>query len=375
MSLKPFTIAAIVAAATLGEGVFALPYIIQSSGWVLALAYFIALTAAVSVAHVLYLRTLAAVDEKERLLGLAKRYFGPAGFWIGFLAIVIGLLLGFVAYLLLGMQFLAILVPGISPGIALAVFWLLLACLIWGSEGRIATLEAVGIALISFAILFIFFSGHPGAALASMPLAVPQNFFLPFGAVLFALAGWTSVEPVYELWEYGTPGARATSNRKAFWVLAAGTAFAGLLYWLFALGVISAGGGRVAMDTISGVAGWPAWRKDILALVGILSVAVVSLPIAREIRGALEKDLLWNSVAARCAIIFLPLAAVLAGFNNFLTVVSVAGALFISTQYVLIISVGRRTLALAAREKILLDVLVGLFVCAAVYSIYVFVVR
>jgi len=37
MSIKSFTIAAIVAAATIGEGVFAVPYIIQSSGWLVAL--------------------------------------------------------------------------------------------------------------------------------------------------------------------------------------------------------------------------------------------------------------------------------------------------------------------------------------------------
>src|SRR5580698_4140751 len=101
MSIKHLTIAAIVAAATIGEGVFAVPYIVQSSGWLIALGYFIAVIAVVSAAHILYLRTLAATDEKQRLLGLARKYFGGTGFWIGFVAIVIGLLLSFVAYLIL----------------------------------------------------------------------------------------------------------------------------------------------------------------------------------------------------------------------------------------------------------------------------------
>ena len=136
MPRRPFTIAAVVAAATIGEGVFALPYIIQESGWVLTLCYFVALIAAVSAAHIIYLRTLTAVNEKERLLGLAKKYFGSAGFWTGFIAIVMGLLLGFVAYLVLGTQFLEILFPGIPAAVAFAVFWFFLACLVWGSEGK-----------------------------------------------------------------------------------------------------------------------------------------------------------------------------------------------------------------------------------------------
>ncbi len=386
---KFFIPAAIVAAATMGEGVFALPYVIQESGWLIAFICFIALIAVVSIAHALYARTLAAVNGEDRLLGLARTYFGAAGFWVGFFAIIIGLLLGFVAYLVLGARLLVILSPALSPAAALWLFWFLLACLIWASEGKIAGLEAVGIALIACAIFFIYFSGHPAAALSSVPLAMPQNFFLPFGAILFSLAGWTSVEQVYELERGGSGsgngadgganngGANFTAGGKwagVFWAFFAGTAFAALLYWFFAFGVLG-DGARVAMDTVSGIGAWPIWRKDILAVLGLLSMAVVSLPIARELRGALEKDLAWNSIAARAAIILLPLAVVLSGFNNFLTIVSVAGGVFISAQYLLIISVGRRTLALSSREKLLLDLLSVVFLCAAIYSIGAFIVR
>lgn len=370
---RTLTIAAVVAAATIGEGVFALPYIIKESGWVLTLCYFIALIAAVSVAHIVYVRTLMVVDEKERLLGLAKKYFGNAGFWIGFIAIVIGLLLGFVAYLVLGTQFLKILFPGIPPTAAFAIFWFFLAYLVWRSEGKIASFEVAGVALISGAILFIFFSGNTGVAFANIPFVVPHNFFLPFGVVLFSLAGWTSVEQVYELARDRDTGRKKTL-RGMFGIFVAGTAFAALLYWLFAVGVIGTTT-QVTVDTISGLGGWPTWRKDILAMVGFFAAAVVSLPLAREMRGAMEKDLGWNSIVSRVLIIGLPFVAIFSGLNNFLIIVSLAGGVFLSTQYLLIISVGRRALALSAREKGLLDVIMIIFVCAAVYSVYAFIVR
>jgi amino acid permease len=376
--------AAIVVAATIGEGVFALPYVIQTAGWLLTLCYFVALIAAVSVAHVIYLRTLAVVHEKERLLGLAKKYFGDTGFAVGFVAIVVGMLLGFVAYLVLGAQFLTILFPGIPHAVALSLFWLLLALLVWGSEGKVAGLEIVGVALIACAIFFIFFSGRPDLAFANMPLAISRNFFLPFGAVLFSLAGWTSVEQIYELMhrsssetKNNTPTHNTNNNgggMAMFWVFIAGATGATLLYWLFALGVIGSVP-HVAADTVSGIGNWPAWRKDILAIVGLASIGVITMPLAREMRGAMEKDLKWNSFLSRAIIIFLPIAVVLAGFTNFLVIVSVAGGAFISTQYLLIISVGRRTLALASREKLLLDILAVVFIAAAVYEVASFVVH
>ena len=364
----PFKIIVIVAAATIGSGVFALPYIIQESGWLLSLGYFIAIAAIVSLAHALYLRTLETVHEKERLLGLVRKYFGVGGFWVGFLAIVIGLLLSFVAYLILGTEFIRIIIPAIPSSLALIIFWITLSILVFKSEGNVTGFETVGISLIFFAILFIFILGRPFQALASTPLLNPGNIFLPFGAVLFSLAGWTSVEQVYEI--------KKTTNKKinTFAVFLFGTALAGVLYWLFALGILGTVS-RATVDTVSGVGGWVFWKKDVLAAIGLLAMAVVSIPLAREIRGALEKDLGWNSVVSRIAIVTIPLVVILSGFNNFLIIIGLAGGVFISVQYLFIIAVGRRTLQLSAREKALLDILSIVFVCAAVYEVVMFVVK
>ena len=47
------------------------------------------------------LRLSFAMTLVDRLLGLARRYFGEGGFWVGFVAIVVGLLLTLVAYQLI----------------------------------------------------------------------------------------------------------------------------------------------------------------------------------------------------------------------------------------------------------------------------------
>src|SRR5258708_5363686 len=106
-----FRVAAIVAAATIGDGIFALPYVFYRAGWLASLFYLVVLAVFVSTAHVIYLATLEKRGEKERLLGLTRKYLGIPGFWVGFIAIEIGLILTLVAYLILGTQFIHLALP------------------------------------------------------------------------------------------------------------------------------------------------------------------------------------------------------------------------------------------------------------------------
>jgi hypothetical protein len=240
--------------------------------------------------------------------------------------------------------------------------------LVFESGGRAPMIEMAGVFLISCAVFFIFVFGHPVRAFAAMPLANVKNIFLPFGAILFSIAGWTSVEQVYEIKK------RNGGTARIFLYFIFGAALASVLYWLFALGILGSVP-RVTVDTISSIGAWPFWKRDILAVIGLLAMGTVSIPLSREIRGALEKDLGWNDFISRAVIVILPLVVVLCGLTNFLVIVSLVGGVFISAQYILIILVGRRTLRLTGREKTLLDILTAIFICAAVYEVASFIVH
>jgi hypothetical protein len=132
---------------------------------------------------------------------------------------------------------------------------------------------------------------------------------------------------------------------------------------------------NVTADTLSGLASLPSWERYLIAIVGLFAIWTASVPLSRELRNALEKDLRWHPLPARLAIVLVPLAAVALGFNNFLVVVSLAGGVFLSAQYILIISVGLRTLSFSRIQKIFLGLVASAFVFAAVYSIYGFIVK
>lgn len=369
MKASPWKVAGIVAAATVGDGVFALPFVFYQAGWLIGIIYLVVLGALVVLAHTVYFKALERVGEKERLLGLAEKYFGMTGFWAGFVAIVLGLLLTLVAYLILGAHFIELGFPGVSSPIPLFFFWAFVAITVFLNDTNVVELELLGITLTSLVIIFIFASAWPSALFNGIPAVNWQNALLPFGAVLFSLAGWTAIEPAYE--SRKRDGARG----KNIWLaLGIGTAFAALLYVMFAAGILGTAG-AVTTDTISGLGNWPVWKKDILAALGLLAVWTVSMPISREIRNSLERDLKWNKSISRAIIVFAPLLLMLAGFNNFLVVVGLVGGLFLSMQYVLIVSVGRRALAPSPVGAGLLYLVALLFTAAAVYEVWTFIVH
>lgn len=363
-----FKIAGLVAAATVGDGIFALPYIFAQAGWLLCLIYMVALAALVILAHSVYLATLEKVGEKERLLGLARRYLGDGGFWVGFIAIVLGLLLTLLAYLLLGTQFIHLALPMVRERYAFLVFWAFISIPLFLDNRIAADLEFFGITATIIVVSVIFITALPHVAFASVPAINARNLFLPFGVILFSLAGWTSIEPIYEARKKGSRFSRAWTS------LALGTGIAAVLFIMFAAGILGSSS-LITPDTASGLAAWPFWKKELLAIMGLIAVGTVYIPISREIRNSLEKDLHWNTIFSRGIIILLPPALIAVGLNNFLAVVGLVGGLFLSTQYLLIVSVARRALALGPVKKFFLDLAALIFILAAVYAVYQFVVH
>lgn len=86
--------AGLAAAATIGAGVFALPYVFLAAGWFTGLFYLLIFSAIVVSAHALYFRVLEKVKERNRLLGLSRGYLGRLGFGVGLFVILGGLDLG-----------------------------------------------------------------------------------------------------------------------------------------------------------------------------------------------------------------------------------------------------------------------------------------
>ena len=239
----------VIAATTVGAGMFGLPYIFLKSGWMVGIFYLFVLSFVVAGSHVLYWRALAASDEKRRLLGMARDFLGKFWYRVGLISILAGLILALVIYLILGNHFIRLFWPSIDGNLALFLFWLVSIIPLF-FERRVVGLELAGIIFMVGIILLIFFSAPQLGAQTAVPPIDLENFFLPFGVVLFSLAGWTAIEPLFaERKEEERKPAFAKLRaggeereeggrmpRKSFF---AGTFATAALYILLALGVLA----------------------------------------------------------------------------------------------------------------------------------------
>ena len=357
--------ASMVIAATMGVGIFSLPYVVKTSGWATSLFYLVLVSFVIIQTHSWYWRVLKEA-EGQRLLGLAGRYGGKIIFITAFLSIVCGLLFVLLAYLVLAGSFFALLFPGQEKIIGVLIVWLLGSLPLLLGVRRFASLEAFGATAIFTVLLGFFFHAiFGGRGFVSIPVATPE-LLLPFGPLLFALAGWTALEPTYESEERKNVG-------DGFRGVAWGTVLAGFFYIIFISSIFLLTD-TVSSDTVSGLALWSGWERLLLGLFGFLLVLNAYVPVAWEVHTALEKDLHFGRWAFVLPMIA-PLILFFFGIDNFFLAVSLAGGLFLSLQYLCMVFVASKVLKFSKREKLLAGFVSFVFFLAALYSLLSFILR
>ncbi len=357
-----FEAAGLMAAATLGAGAFALPSVFHDAGWGVALAFMFVAGAAIVFAHTLYLRAIRESGGTVHLVGLAHAAYGAPGRLLALFVDLGGLTTALLAYLILGARFIAILIPAFAPW-SIALFWGLASLPLFFSLRRLATIELAGSVFVFALALVVFLtSAHPLALFSSSAIG-GKGILGSFGAILFALAGWTAIRPIAEL------EARKGSFGRRAGVLIAGTAFAAFIYLIFVLGVFGSAN-YISPDTVSGLP--TGIVLTLLSLLGIFSLWGAYRPIALEVAHTLEGDVRFSRELALYFAIFAPLMLFFFGLHNFGAVVGVSGGIFLGAEYFFLISGSVRKLGLRGWRRYAAEAVAILFILVALYELYHF---
>lgn len=355
-------------ATTVGVGIFALPYAFQKSGWLAGVFYLAIFSAVVIYAHWLYWKVLKELKEKYRLLGLVETYLGRNAFYLALAAIVVGLVIALTANLILAARFFPLVAAPIGGLRAVILFWLIASTPVVFKLPRVVALEFAGAIVMAVLVLFIFFQAGGRISFDGAPVFVPAYAFFPFGVVIYALSAWMAVETVYDFEKK-----RGLSGNSNLAIFVLGTLIAAFLYFIFVAGIFNSAA-AITPDTVSGLL-WPGWLLAIFGLFGLFAVWSPYMPVLLEVKNSLEKDLRWPNGASVAIAVFSPLLLVFFGLNNFLSVVSLVGGIFLGVQYVFILMVARKVLTLGSIQKLATSVLMLVFLFAAAYQIFHFVVK
>lgn len=333
---------AILVGTIVGVGIFGLPYIALKAGFSLVFLYFITISSLVILVHLLYGEIALRTQGKHRLPGYAEKYLGAWGKRVAFLVTTLGLFGTLLAYLIVGGQFLfSLLSPFLtgSPLIYTLIFFSFGAFLIYRDIKSIAQTELVMLILF-FLLIFIFgLAGFPQVKINHLGGLNLRNAFLPYGIIIFSLWGLAVIPEVKEI---------LTQEKKKlkdviFWALILSV----ITYLIFTGLVLGVSGGKTSEEAVSGLKDFfPPKIIFFTFLFGILTCFTSFLTLGLTLKKIFWYDYKIGPKKSWFLACFIPLFLFFLGFQSFLKVITLTGAIMLGVEGIIIFLI-----YLKARER------------------------
>jgi len=374
---KKFVLALAVLIGTIvGAGIFGIPYTISKSGIIPGFFYFSILGLATLFSHLFFGEIVLRTKERYRLIGYSRKYLGKFGEILITFSTIFGMTGVLLAYIILGGDFLRIIFSPLFnlPSFYFSlIFWLILSYFIFLGLKLIAPAEVFTNLSFFLIILIVFSFLLTKFDLKNLSLINFQHLFLPYGVILFALAGWSAIPEMAEI-------LKNSQERKSFKkIIILATIIVIILYLLFSLGVVGVSGENTSPEVLSGLVPFLGKKIIILgALFGVITLADSFLIIGLYLRNTLIYDYNFPKILAFLISSGLPLFLFLIGFRKFIEVIGFVGTVIGGIEGIVIILIFSKIKKLGDREpeyslkipSILIYFLIIVFVLGAISQIF-----
>ncbi|MEK7465069.1 MAG: aromatic amino acid transport family protein [Patescibacteria group bacterium] len=350
-----------------GAGMFAVPFVFQGAGFLTGVFVLIGLATAATCIHLAYAEVVVVTPEAHRLPGYVRGYLGRSLGILSSASYLFGLSGSLLAYVVLGGAFLGDLlrwlVPSLPSTAGYVAFYLFGVAVI----ARGIRFEGVANAVLTIALVLalvgLAFTLVPEISSANLHSSFQASrLFVPYGVILFALAGAAIIPDMRRVLGTGAP--RRLRN-----LVLLGTVTAAVLYGLFALAVVGAMGGGTTPDAISGLAERFGDSYRVAgALIGFLATITSFITLGVVLEGTFRYDFGFRREAAWLATAIIPGLLILAGFHDFIAIVSVVGAVAIGFDSMLILAL-YGVLRSRGRPKVVSLPATACFFLAAVFGL------
>ena len=380
MFQKNFILAlAVLTGTIIGAGIFGIPYVVSKSGIVPGFFYLLFLGGTVLLIHLFFGEIVLRTKEKHRLPGFAQKYLGNWGKILTFLSAVFGITGALLAFIIIGGDFLKIVLSLLFPILAELpffyfnlLFWGILSFFIFRGIKLIARAELLmNVAL--FSVIFLVFAfALPEINFQNFVLINTNYIFLPYGVILFSLIGWSAIPEIKEI----LGNFKEKKNLKKI-ITFASIIVVGL-YSLFFLVIVGVSGEKTSPEAFQGLLPFLGPQIIILgALFGILAVATSFLVLGNYFKNILKYDFRIPKQASAFIVCGLPLVLFLLGFRDFIGVIGLVGTIIGAIDGIIIILIFSKIKKLGDRQPeyslkiplILLYFLIGILALGAISQI------
>jgi len=334
--------------ATIGAGIFGVPYVISRSGIIPGFFYFLILGSLSVLIHLFFGEIALRTKEKYRLVGFSQKYLGNLGKILIAASVVLGTIGALLAYLILAGNFLKILFSpllNLSTLNFIVIFWLFCSFFVFRGVKLIAPAELLTNLLFFAVVALIFCFALPKFNFSNFTLFNPPDIFLPFGVILFSLVGWSAIPEIVEISK--TPEEK--KDIKKIIILSIATVI--VFYLLFTFAVVGVAGQNVSPDAISGLLPFLGGKIIFLgALAGFITIADSFLILALYLRNTFIYDFKLPKMISIVASLGTPLILYLVGLRSFISVIGFVGTIIGVVEGIVIILIFKKAKTLGNRE-------------------------
>jgi hypothetical protein len=314
---------------TVGSGIFVLPYLFYHSNFVFSVIFLFVLGAVTLALNHFYSHIVASTKGDHQLAGYSRLYLGKR---FGRLATLNLLLLSFgamAAYYKLFISFLGLLWPFAGTLVPSIIYLLTLTVVyrLYFKPAGIIDLIVPIFMLSTPVTLFVLSFLYP---LPTSNLYSLQPNFSFFGAVVYALSGFTIIPEVQEILLKG----KLTHALPA--VVNIGMALVIVAYLMFAYGVVSISNGGVTIDTVTGLSQSLPLLAKVMALFGSVVVLRASFGFLIVLRELFFRDLHFSEKKSDLVPLVFPLIAILLRSVPLVSLISITGTITIFVSALLI---------------------------------------
>ena len=317
----------------IGVGIFAVPYVVAKSGVLISLSMFLVLGIILTLNHLMFGEVLLRTGVKHHLANLAEIYLGKKWEYFTVIITTFGFYGALVAYILLGGQFLQIVLsPFFNSGLLIyqIIFFAFMAFFVLVGLRLVAFSELLMSILLLLVMAIIVFAGIPKVNFSNFLQIDFGNMLLPYGVILFALTGAAAIPEIVEV--------MSRTKKKIKRAIISGSVVTIVLSVLFALIVVGVNGEMTTQDAIVGLgAVLGEWVMFLGAVFGLFAVATSFLILALYLKEQFWFDLKLNEHLSWGLACLVPFVIFLFGSKNFIEVIGFTGAVFAGLEGILII--------------------------------------
>jgi amino acid permease len=300
----------------IGAGILGLPYVFAQSGFLIGSFWLLVLGAVMIYVNLAIGEVTLRTKGVHHLPGLAERYLGKNGKTIMFLSLAFGIYSALLAYLVGEGESLSRLIMGSGDyAVYFGIGFCPLMTLLLGEGLRaLKKVESYGVIVIIIIILGIFVWLVPGIEVGNLSEIDYGNFLFPFGVVLFALLGFSSIPELRR-----TISGSEKSFRKAIVV---GMIISIVLYFLFALAFVGTLGKSVPEVATLGFGG-------VVLLLGVFTMITSYFVLSFALKDVFTYDLDTEGFIRFFFVSLVPLVFYLIAYffeiGDFVSILSIGG--------------------------------------------------